>query len=173
MQSLRFCFCQTKTNLFCLISDLLCEHITLDASDPNLAENNVIYPFSTGFVAISLTFPTVGANVVELEFTDNGATDKYTVKVDMSVPVTFTLTTPLGDTSDHISQAVPANVDLQFWVDFTSDKFVVGMGTEIVLEISHLLIYGSQMSIIPSGSTIVSATVCSKRGKSCSSHIHL
>ena len=130
------------------------------------AEENVAYPITGGFVAISLRFPTVAAHdIVYLTFADNAFENTYVVAVDLSAPVVFALGGPAGHTSVRVAQVLPANVDLKFWVDFSSDKFVVGIGSNVLLTTPHTLTSVSRMTITPDSDTIVTAGVCSKRGK--------
>ena len=125
-------------------------------------EENVAYPISGGFVAITLRFPTHGTNAVNLMFVEDAFENKYVLEVDGSTPLTFALgesppVVVLGD--------LPANLDLQFWVDFSSDKFVVGMGSEHLITIDHTITTVSRMIISPGSGTVVTASVCSMRGR--------
>ena len=125
-------------------------------------EEHVAYPISGGFVAITLRFPTHGTNAVNLMFVEDAFENKYVLEVDGLTPLTFALgesppVVVLGD--------LPANLDLQFWVDFSSDKFVVGMGSEHLITIDHTITTVSRMIISPGSDTVVTASVCSMRGR--------
>jgi hypothetical protein len=127
-------------------------------------KDNVVYPISGGSVAITLSFPTVASDTVKLTFVGEAFVHKYVVEVDLSTPVTFKLLTP-SSRSVTVPHNLAANEKLQFWVDFSSVVFVVGMGTSALISLSHSIQTVSRMTITPGITTTVTASVCSKRGK--------
>ena len=98
-------------------------------------------------------------------FVNDGFANSYEVKVDLTNPVTFTLKDADGVQSTPVTVSQPAGTDVRFWVDFSSDKFVVGMELAELLSTSHTLSSISQMTITPDSSTVVTASVCSHRGR--------
>lgn len=98
-------------------------------------------------------------------FVDDGFANSYEVKVDLTNPVTFTLTDADGVESTPVTVSQPADADVRFWVDFSSDKFVVGMELAELISTSHTLSSISQMTVAPDSSTVVTASVCSHRGR--------
>ena len=128
-------------------------------------EENVIYPISGSFVAITLRF-SANTDVATVLFADDTKT-RYEVQVDLANPVTFTLTN--ADSSElppvTVSHSVATDVDISFWVDFSSDEFVVGMGSAELTSASHIAPSISRLVIAPDPATVVTASVCSQRGR--------
>ena len=138
----------------------MCEHISLEGTGDGT------YPISGGFAVVTLNFPKDDQKKAKLAFIQADKTFDYRLTVDASSnPITFTLK-PTSASAIVASLAHPLSksVDLQFWVDFSSDKFAVGVGSETLINTPHTIPTLSQMIIDPEDGTFVTASVCSRRG---------
>ncbi|XP_028406520.1 polycystin-1-like isoform X2 [Dendronephthya gigantea] len=140
--------------------DLLCEHMSLEGTGDGT------YPISGGFVVVTLNFPQDNKKKVKLDFLQAVGPFDYRLTVDASLnPIKFTLK-PSGVSEIVANLAYPLSktVDLQLWVDFSSDKFVVGVGSETLATTPHTISTLSQMIFSPEDGTFVNAGFCSQRG---------
>lgn len=139
--------------------------MTLDGSTMQgmAAKDNMAYPISGTSVAVTLRFATNGS--VSLLFVGSAFEKLYNLTI-VSSPLDFKLNPPAATHIEvTVADQLQANVDLQFWVDFSSAKFIVGIGSDVLLTTDHTLTSISRMTITPDCSTIVTASVCSMRGR--------
>lgn len=115
---------------------------------------------------MAVRFPTGDVRQVKLKFVEDypdAVANSYTVILKRSSHIEISVEAPGVSLGPHtLNIDLKADVDFQLWVDFSTDKFAVGVGSEVIhtTDLNHPTV--SQLVI--ESTTTVTATVCGKRG---------